>query len=83
MVQKWFDMDFFRVLCRMHCNTFFAFLAIARLAKVDRNVAGDEWFSVDYERSRFIFTPPVSGGTGKCADGLEVTEGGHNENFPV
>lgn len=54
-VRQWFDMSTFRVLRCMHCNTIFAFLTIARLAKLNGDVSGVERFSFEFARSKFIF----------------------------
>lgn len=49
-------MDTFQVLRRTNCNPFLALQAIARLAKVDRNATGVEWFPLEYKRSMFFFS---------------------------
>lgn len=58
----------------MHCNTISAILAIARLADVDGEVSGVEWFSLDYERFRFIFSSQVPGVTRERAYWPTFTE---------
>lgn len=79
IIRKWFEVGIFRVSRRMYCNPSLAHLAIARLSEFGWDVTGVEWLPVNYERSRFIFVPPISGVTCKRADGTEVTKGGHDE----
>lgn len=67
----------------MNCISILAHQAIARLAKVGRDVTGVEWFLFEYECTKFIYIPPVAGETRKLAAGMEVTEGGLGEIRPV
>lgn len=67
----------------MRCSPILTLLAIARLASVDWDVTGNEWFSSDDERPSFVFISPVPGVTRERWDGSEVTEGSHDEILPV
>lgn len=57
----------------MRCNLILAFLTIARLAEVDWDATGIEWFPFEYERSKFISILPVSRVTRKGVDEKEAT----------
>lgn len=72
-------MGIFSVLRHLHRNPILDLLAIARLAEIDWDVTVVELFSLDYERSRFIFIPLVSRVTRKRAEGSEVTKGGRDK----
>lgn len=76
-------MGIFRVLHRTNYNPILALLAIARLAEVDWDATAVEWFPFIYDQSKFIFMPPVPEMTRKCANGREVTKGGHDEVRPI
>lgn len=67
----------------MHCNPILEILAIARLAEVDWDGTGVEWFPCYYEQLKFLSVPVVTGVTGKRADGTETTKRGHDEICPT
>lgn len=77
--KEWFSIGIFRVLRRMHCNPIFAPLAIARLAEVSWDAIGVESFPFKYEQSKLICIPAAPRVSHKCADGMEVTQSGHDE----
>lgn len=81
--RQWFATGFFRVLRGVHCNPTLASLAVARLAELDCDATGVEWFPFENERSQLIFILPAPGMTLKRADGTQVTDGGNDEIRPV
>lgn len=83
MVCQWFAMSIFSLLRRLHCNLILALLAIARIAGIDWNAIGIEWFVFESELSKIIFVPLVPGVTCKRGDGTEISERGHCEIRPV
>lgn len=67
----------------MHSNPILTILEIACLVELSYDATGVEWFAFDYEQSKFILKPAVSGVTRNRADGTEVIEGGHKKIRPI
>lgn len=57
-------------------------LAITWLVQIDWDAIDVDLFLFKYERSKFIFIPPVAIVTRKRVDGTKVIEYGHNEIRP-
>lgn len=79
MIQKWFEMGFFRLLRCLRWNPNASILAIARLEDLDWDDTGAEMVPFNNEQLWLFFSSAVSEVTQKWLDWTEINDCSHYE----
>lgn len=74
MARSWFATCNFCVLRCMKSSLYLGFLGISLISEIDWDATGVGWFSLDIERSKFIFMPLAPGVARKHTDKTETIE---------
>lgn len=83
MVCQCFEMDFFLMLCCMHCTPILALQAITRLVQVDWDANSVERVSFWYKMSKYISITPVCRETRRRCEGTKIRKDGNDKIRPV